>query len=371
MKRILPLLALLLAAAAPPPAVTVVPASEAEIVETVTLTGSLAAREEVMVSPQVDGLAITEILAEEGDRVAQGQVLARLNRDTLLANQAQIGAQLARAEAAAAQARAQIAQMQATAVQTADALARARQLAQSGTASRETLEQREAASQVAIAQADAAKGALAAALADRAMAEAQLREITLKLDRTDIRAPVAGTISRRTARVGAVAGMSADTLFRLIADGALELEANVPETVLARLRPGQPAEIAITGHDRPRPGHVRLVSPEVGAQSRLGRVRIALDDSAGLPLGGFGRATVEIGRGRGVTVPLSAVLIRNGRAEVQVVADGTVSTRAVTLGLRDGTRALVRSGVAEGERVVAVSGTFVRNGDRVTPVAVK
>lgn len=352
-----------------PPTVTVVSATQGEIIETAAATGSLVAREEVLVNTQLDGQPILEILVDEGDMVTQGQVLARLQRDTLEANLAQFDAQMARADASAEQARAQIAQSRATQVQAALSLNRSRSLLSTGTASRETYEQREANSQVAAAQVGAAQAQLNAALADHALATAQRREVEARLARTDIRAPVAGRISRRGARLGAVVGMTGEPLFRIIANATLELDAAVPETTLARLRVGQAARIEITGYKNSRAGRVRLVSPEVSPASRLGRLRIALDDSAGLPLGGFARARVEVARASGVLVPLSAVLTRPDGAEVQVVASGTVVTRRVRVGLRDGISAQIEEGVAAGDQVIAISGTFVRNGDRVTAVA--
>ena len=117
---------------------------------------------------------------------------------------------------------------------------------------------------------------------------------------------------------------------------------------------------------------MRLVAPEVNRATRLGRVRVAVEgDPAGLVIGGFARASVEVARREGVVVPLSAVLFQPDGAVVQVVRDGTVETRPVWVGLRAGGQAVVPHGLAEGEEIVSVSGTFVRGGDRVTPVAAK
>ncbi len=97
-------------------------------------------REEVLVSQQIDGLAITAIEAEEGDRVAAGQVLARLSHDALDASLAQNTAQRARADAAVAQAQNAIAEAQASRTQADAAFARARDLVASGATSRETFD---------------------------------------------------------------------------------------------------------------------------------------------------------------------------------------------------------------------------------------
>ena len=350
-----------------PPSVTVVPATTGAITETAVLTGTLVAREEVMVSPQIDQLAITELGAEEGDRVAAGQVLARLQRDVLDATVAQNTAQVARAEAAISQARSAIAEGQANREQADLAFNRTRDLFGTGNASRETFEQRQAAARTAVARLEAAQNALRVAEADRALALAQRQELLVRLARTEVRAPVAGVVSRRTARLGAVVAGAGDALFRIIQDGAVELEADVPEAQLAKLRPGQAAAVDTVAGGRA--GHVRLVSPEVSRTTRLGRVRVALDGTDTPVIGSFARATVQVARHEGVLCPLSAVLFQPGSAVVQVVKDGTVETRAVKIGLRSGGTAEVTEGLAPGEAVVAVSGTFIRGGDRVTPVA--
>ena len=348
-----------------PPSVTVVNATRGPIAETATLTGTLVPREEVMVSPQIDGLAITEILAEEGDHVDAHQVLARLSHDVLDASIAQNTAQLARAEAAVAQARSLIAEVQANRQQAELAFNRTRELVAGGNASREVLEQRQALAQTATARVESAGNAIRVAEADRALAVAQRQELLVKLARTEMQAPVAGLVSRRIARLGSVVSGGGDALFRIVAGGVVELEADVPETLLARLRPGQPAVIDTVGGERP--GQVRLVSPEVGRTTRLGRVRVAVDGD-GLVTGSFARARVETARRDGVLVPLSAVMFQPDGALVQVVRDGVVDSRRVTVGLRNATQAEITAGVTDGEAIVSVSGTFVRAGDRVTAV---
>lgn len=351
-----------------PPSVTVVRAVRGPIAERVVVTGTLVPREEVLVSPQVEGFAIVEVLAEEGDVVAAGQVLARLSRETIETSLMQNAAQALRADAATAQARASVVEAQATRAQADLALVRTRDLLATGNAAREVFETRDAAARIAAARIEAATNVLRAAEADRALAEAQRRELQVRLARTELRAPVAGVVSRRAARLGAVVMGAGDPLFRIIEGGSVELEADVPETSLARLRPGQSASIDVFGV--PRTGRVRLVSPEVSRTTRLGRVRVSLDGQAGgLPVGGFARATVETARKDGVLAPLSAVLFQADGVVMQVVQGGVVETRRVEVGLRDSKQAEIVAGLAEGEDVVAVSGSFIRGGDRITPVA--
>ena len=109
-------------------AVTVARVAPADFTETVLATGSLVAREEILVGPEVEGLRVTEVLADEGMRVKKGDVLARLVADTLDAQVAQNDAGLARATAAIAQAKSAIVQAEARLVGSQNAFERAKPL---------------------------------------------------------------------------------------------------------------------------------------------------------------------------------------------------------------------------------------------------
>ena len=111
---------------------TVARVAPADFAETVLATGSLVAREEILVGPEVEGLRITEVLADEGMRVKKGDVLARLVADTLDAQLAQNDAGLARAAAAIAQARSAIVQAEARLVESRNAFERAKPLRTAG-----------------------------------------------------------------------------------------------------------------------------------------------------------------------------------------------------------------------------------------------
>lgn len=353
------------------PSVTVTKAELTEIVQSVVVSGSMVARDEVLVAPEVDGLSIVQLLAEEGDRVARGQVLARLSRTTLEVQKVQNDAQIARAEAAIAQANAQIAEADANLVQANNAFDRTKALRESGNASMETFDQRAAAARSGQARANAARQLLAIATADLALAQAQGKDIDVKLARTEIKAPAAGIVSRRNAKLGATASMlpTTEPLFRIIADGAIELEAQVAEVELPGLKVGQSVSVLPAGAKNALAGTIRLISPEVDKASRLGRVRVALDGNPAVAIGAFARGTIETGRKRAVTLPLSAITYSRSGATVQTVRDGRVTTKPVTLGLAGGGRAEIATGLSEGETAVARAGTFVRDGDLVTPVA--
>ena len=352
---------------APPLAVSVSPAFVTNFTDSVLVTGSLVAREEIFVGPEVEGLRVVEVLAEEGDRVTRGQILARLVSDTLEAQLAQNTAALARSEAAIAQARSAIASADARLEEAANAYERAKPLTKSGYLSESGMDQREASRRTTEAAVASAKDGLRVAEAEKAQIEAQRREISWRRARTDIRAPADGLVSRRNAKIGGYATGAADAMFRIVAQGEIELDAEVPETKLAGLREGQKAMVEIIS-GRPVAGTVRLVSPEIDRASRLGRVRIFIGNKPGLPIGAFARARIETAESRGLAVPASAVLYGGSMPVVQVVIDGKIATRPVKLGLAQANLIEVREGLRSGDHVVVRSGTFLRDGDAVRPV---
>jgi HlyD family secretion protein len=360
---------------APPPdasltlaaAVTVARAVPADFVETVLVTGSLVAREEILVGPEVEGLRITEVLADEGMRVKKADVLARLVADTLDAQLAQNDAALARATASIAQARSSIVQAEARLVESRNAFERAKPLRQSGVMAENAYDTREQAARTAEAQLLAARDGLTAAEAEKAQIEAQRRELAWRRGRTEVVAPADGIVSRRMARIGGYAAGAAEPMFRIVANGEVELDAEVTETRMAAIRIGQTARVEVTGVGI-LDGTVRLISPEVDKATRLGRVRIFLGDNAGLRVGAFARGSIETASGRGLAVPASAILYGPDGPSVQVVRANRVETRKVKTGLASGPLIEVREGLSEGETVVSRSGTFLRDGDAVRPV---
>ncbi len=349
-----------------PPAVTVVPAASREFVDRLFVSGTLVAREEAQVAARIDGLTIVELDAEDGDRVKAGQVLARLDRTQLDALMAQNDASTKRADAAIDQAKSLIAQSEAQ-VQFANAdFDRARKL-EAGVMAASTVQQREMAMKTAQAQLAAAQFALGVAQADRKSRDAERQELLVRIDRTEVKAPVGGIVSRRSAKLGASASTSGEPLFRIIQDGAVDLEADVPEQTLAKLAVGMPAELKLPGVEGPVSGRVRLVNQEVDKASRTGKVRIALDDVSRAHIGAFASGQVELARRMGVGVPATALERDGDEARLDVVRDGKVEVRQVKAGVADGGWVEIQAGLADGESVVQRAAAFLRAGDRVRP----
>lgn len=347
-----------------PPTVTVVPAEKREFVERLFVSGTLVAREEVMVAAQIDGLSIVELDAEDGDKVAAGQVLARLDHSQLDAQLAQNDATTARADAAIAQAQSQIEQAQAQVSLAKDDFERASKLGAQVIAA-STIEQRETTLRTSRALLAASVHALAVAQADRKSRDAERSELLVRIGRAEVKAPVAGVVSRRTARLGATSSGAGDALFRIIADGAVDLEADVPEQSIARLRLGMPTRIRLPGVADDAEGSVRLISQEVDKASRTGKVRIALRAGAPARIGSFASAEIAVARDEGVGVPASAVQRDSNGARLLVVRDGVVEQRRVVVGIAEGDALEIVKGLAPGETVVARAAAFLRPGDRV------
>jgi len=347
-----------------PIAVTVARAQVADFNETVLVTGSLVPREEILVGPEVEGLRIIEVLADEGDRVRKGQVLARLVSDTLEAQVAQNDAALARADAAIAQARSSIMSAEARLQEAQNAYERGKPLKNSGFLSDSGMDQRLAAARTAEAALASARDGLRVAEAEKSQLQAQRREIEWRRGRTDIVAPSDGIISRRVAKIGGYAMGAGEPMFRIIAKGEIELDAEVTETRLSQIREGQPVTVSVAGA-KAVSGRVRLVSPEIDKATRLGRVRVLLGETRDLRIGAFARGTILTRKSRGLAVPASAVLYGGEQPSVQIVSNGVVRVRKVRVGLAENGLVEIAEGLNEGDLVVAKAGTFLRDGDAV------
>jgi len=347
-----------------PPAVTVVKAETRRFTDRLFVSGTLVAREDIMVAPRIADLTVIEIDAEDGDRVEKGQVLARLDRSQLDALLSQNDAARARADAEIDQAKSMIAQSDSQLEFAANDYDRAKKLG-AGIMAVATVEQRETTMKTATAALAAAKNALAVAEADRRARDADRQELMVRIGRTEVRAPVSGVVSRRSAKLGATAATSGEPLYRIIADGAVDLDAEVPEQWIPQLKVDMPAALRLPGLDAPIAGKVRLVDQEVDKASRTGKARIALADASHAHLGAFASGEVDLASRDGVAAPTTAVKRDGDAGTVLVVNDGKVEERKVTLGIVENDDVEILSGVSAGETLVARAASFLRPGDKV------
>lgn len=350
------------------PSATVAQVRIAEVVGRVPISGTLVARDEVLVFPQVNGFNIETINVDIGDSVAAGDVLATLNSRTLAAQLAEADADLLRAGAAVRQASSQIDSAKASQLQADLALERSENLRSSGTLAQATLDQNVATAQTSRAAVANAEDGLAVARAQMQQAEARRDIARLNLAEADIRAPVAGIVSGRNGKVGAIAASAGDPVFTLIKDGEIEVAAEVIETALNRVGYADPVDLMIAGVGAAK-GSVRLIAPTVDPVNRLGLVRIVVDEAPPLRTGLFTSGWIITDRRTALTVPTSAVLIDAGGDYVMRVVDGVIERRPVTPGLIWQDRREILTGLGEGDMVIARAGAFFRDGDKVEPIA--
>lgn len=350
------------------PAITVQTVAKRSLSDRVIASGLIAPVERVQVAPLIEGQAIEALLADVGDRVSEGQVLAVLSRTSLELQRSQFNASLAAARATIAQAEAQMLEARATADEAQRVAERTQKLREQGSASQAAADSSNAAAVSATARVTVAVQSLEAARAQLALAEAQLANVELQLSRTEVKAPVAGEITARNAVVGSIASAGAAPMFAIIRDGELELQADVAEVDLTRLGVGQKAVLRFVGLSAPLTGSVRLIEPAIDPMTRLGRVRIEVDEDDKVRSGMFVEAEVLVAEHQALAVPVTAVGSSADGATVMKVADGVAQLVRVQTGIRDNGWIEILSGLSEGDTVVAKAGAFVRDGDRINPV---
>lgn len=372
---------------APSLSVTVAPVETTTVSKTLNATGTVAAFDLLPVLPRASGLQIKQVLAEEGDIVKEGQILAVLDNSVLQTQLQQAKAQLESSQAVVGQKQAALAQSRATLAQSQRELARYQYLANQGAVNRQDLDTRtttvatnQQAVQVAIAN-------IGSAQADVRNSQAKIQELQTQIEQTLVRAPANGIIAEKNARVGDVsATFQAQKLFSLIRDRHLELQLKVPETQLPQVQVGAPVTVTSNADRRLRiQGKVRDISPLVDQQTRQATVKVDLPPSSyqdfQLRPGMFLQGAIVANTAQGLAVPATAVLPQSdGKATVYLLnQDNTVKAQAVEVGVTTNpsntqesdpskARIEIKRGLKLGDRVVVDGAGYLKDGDRVKVV---
>jgi RND family efflux transporter MFP subunit len=301
---------------------------------TIAATGTVTARDELIIGSDASGVRLLEVLVDVGSSVKKGQLLAR-------ADDAQLQAQLAQQVAQVKQARAEHAQAIAN-------LERAERL--TDFFSVETVQTRRTAAATAAAKVD--------------LANAQLGELQVKVAQTRVTAPADGVIAKRTATVGAVV-QPGNELFRLIRDGELEWRAELPSHSLAQIEKGALARIELDNGDSVH-STVRLVAPTMDSATRNGLVYVALARNPSLKAGSYARGEILIEQAEALSVAEAALVVRDGNTFVYTVdASATARLNPVVTGTRQHGRVEIRAGLRAEDRVIGKGAGFVKDGDLV------
>ncbi|MGP1683294.1 MAG: efflux RND transporter periplasmic adaptor subunit [Giesbergeria sp.] len=317
-------------------AVTTIQPTRSAIRLRLPANGNVAAWQEASIGADSNGLRLTEVRVNVGDQVSAGQVLAVFAADTVQAEVAQARASLLEAKANAAEAAAN-----------AD---RAQTLTASGALSQQQIQQYATASQTAQARV--------------AAAQAMLNAQQLRLQYAKVLAPDSGVISARSATVGAVLGAGTE-LFRMVRKGRLEWRAEVSATDLPRIHPGDKVNVTSAAGTQVA-GTVRMLAPTVDPKTRNALIYVDLPKHADLRAGMFAQGEFLLGEREALSVPQSALVLRDGFQHVfEVDADNHVVLRRVQIGQRVGERVEIVSGLKADTRIVARGGAFLNDGDLV------
>jgi HlyD family secretion protein len=354
-------------------------------------------------SPDEPG-RIAELYIEEGDRVTKGQVMARMESDRLQAevkqyqaivqkaqaNLAQVKAgsrpeAIAAAQARVATAQATVAMAQAKLKRTQAEKRRNQVLVQQGVitvnafeefASQET--EAQAGLEAELAQlaeqqqnlAETQRGSrveeIAQAAAEVAEAEAQLASVQIQLNKTTVRAPFAGIITRRYAETGDYVDSSTaasetegatSTSIAELASG-LEIEAKVPEASIGQIKLGQPVNIQVdTYGNETFEGKVRLIAPRAVKENNVTffRVKVALVTGQDKLQSGMNTRLTFKGEpiANAITIPLAAVVTQaDGQTGVYLAGtEGKEQFKAIKLGTTTGDRVQILEGLTKGDRI--------------------
>ncbi|MFZ6657738.1 efflux RND transporter periplasmic adaptor subunit [Undibacterium sp. TJN19] len=343
------------AATKPALTVTTTKASISTLAIKLAANGNVAAWQEALIGSEANGIRIQELHANIGDVVQRGQLLVSFASETVKADLAQAQAGLAEANANLADA-------------TANA-ERARSLQTSGALSAQQIGQYVTTEQTAKARVESA----------RATVDTQ----QLRMKHTQVLAPDSGIITARAATLGAVVANGTE-LFRMIRQGRLEWRAEVTASEMARIAPGTEAIVTAPGGAQWK-GKVRIVSPTVDAQTRMGLVYVDLvPDMKALKPGStvvtafkpgmYAKGEFIMGNSQALTIPQQAVVVRDGFSYAfRLNADGRVTQIKLQTGRRiatsDGDQVEVTQGLNADSTIVANGAGFLNDGDAVKVVA--
>ncbi|KKO48064.1 RND transporter [Arsukibacterium sp. MJ3] len=306
-------------------------ARRGEISSSYHTNATLAARAETDVISKTSGI-VQQVLVEEGDYVVAGQLLAQLDNERQRYMLAKEQAELSRLDSE---------------------LKRMAEMYQRKLISTDVYEK--------------LRWQYDATSASVALAELNVRE-------TEIRAPIAGVVSRRYVKTGQlISQMAPQSLYHLVANAELEAVVHIPEQQLAQAKAGQAAILNFAGM-LPVNANVSRISPVVDAQSGTVRTTLIIDNSTGeLRPGMFAQVELKFDvKSAALLVPKRAVITTDNQHSVFVVdTESKVSRKSVNLGYSSDTAVEILAGITEGEQVVIAGQGALKEQSLVTIVTTR
>jgi HlyD family secretion protein len=352
-----------------------------------TASGYVVARRKAVVSAKIQG-RLAELRVEEGSRVREGEILARLESEDYEAQVSRSRAQVQQAEAQIAAAQASMRRAEADLSEARRQVGVNERLSQEQILPKDTLDasrSRVSVLEAAIGQARADEQRATAALTQ---AKADLSYVQALLQNTVIRAPFSGVVVKKMAEVGeSVAPIppgvnlstSSGAVVALADLDTLEVEVDVAEANVAKLTDRQRAEVTVEAFpDKRYNAELRQVIPTADRTKATVMVKVTiLDKDPDLKPEMSAKATFleapQAGRDPAapakatVLVPQTTVITRNGKPHVFEVVDGTARLVAITTGPTRQDRVVVTGGLVGSETLVANPPEGLKDGDRVSP----
>jgi RND family efflux transporter MFP subunit len=299
--------------------------SEVEWPEIIKATGPVTAWQEAIIGAEISGQRLIAVIADVGDIVRKGEVLARFNTETLEAEYAELEANWIAAESNQK---------------------RAMTLKGSGAMSDQAIDDY---------------------VNQAAVAKARMDAKALQLKYADVTAPDDGVISARSATLGAV-GNAGDELFRLIRKNRLEWLGELTPAQVARVTQGQPVVLALPNGNTAK-GSIRRIAPSFNPDTRMTTVFADIEAGGSAQAGMYAKGEIILGKQTALSVPAKSVVMRDGHNYVFVVHNAasraTVSKQEVQAGQIQDNKAQILSGISKGARVVLQGAGFLNDGDIV------
>jgi len=307
-----------------------------------TINGTVNAWQDVVISPEVGGYRVEEVLVDVGDVVIAGQPLVKLSTALLQTD-------LASKDAA-------LKQNEALAINADQALVRGKALNEKELLSNADLDRLTSDAMSARSRRDAAK--------------ADLDASRMRMQFATVKAPDAGVITSRLVSVGQLAQVGGEML-RMLRKGRVEWRGEIPETSMPSMKVGQ--SVIITSVDgSEHTGKIRVLSPTVNPNTHNGMVYVDIPADTALLPGMFARGRIEYKQNEALLIPLSSLVSSDGYNYVFVVqSDHKVVRQLIKTGVLQGNSIEVIEGLKPGANIVTNGAGFLKDGDEVNVVATK
>jgi len=370
------------------------------------MTGTVTAQKSATLTTRVNGI-IEQILVEAGDRVAKGDLIAKIDVRDIQAQTNQAQASLSQAQSAVNSARSAYLRAQSQETQAQAAVQEARgelreeeaelkdarlhqermkMLYENGAVSKSRLDEanarlsssearmeqikaniQQAQSRVeqARSQMDQAQSSIEQAQAGVAQAKANLDQSSANLDYGNLRAPFDGVITKKQAHEGAMAGAMAgfgQAIVTVETVDNLEFKVPVPESLLGQVSVGERIGVKIDAIAREVGGEIKQIVPSADPKSRNFMVKIVLDEDKQVIPGMFGRISLSTREEGTLTIPASAVIERFGITGVYRVVNDQAQFTTVTLGSQQGDQIQIHSGLEAGDTIILNPSSEVKDG---------